>query len=50
VVEMSFLFVFIYPLFKIVKFKGIDYNQASIIGNHFSEVKDKLLNYIQLSD
>ncbi|BFM42948.1 ATPase [Flavobacterium sp. CFS9] len=30
--------------------KGIDYNQASaIIGNHFTEVSDKLTNFLQLS-
>jgi hypothetical protein len=36
-------------LFKLQK--GIDYNEASaIIGNHFTEVSDKLTNFIQLSD
>ncbi len=38
------------PLFKLLKIKsGIDYNQASkIIGNHFSDVDDKLTNFLQL--
>jgi len=52
-VEVFLLFRFIFfPIFKLFKFqKGIDYNDASaIIGNHFSEVKDKLLNFIQLSN
>ncbi|MBD0723618.1 hypothetical protein B6A10_00325 [Flavobacterium sp. L1I52] len=52
-VEAFLLFRFIlFPIFKLLKFKkGIDYNEASaIIGNHFVEVKDKLLNFIQLSD
>ncbi|WP_035141676.1 glutamyl-tRNA synthetase [Flavobacterium daejeonense] len=52
-VEVFLLFRFIlFPIFKLLKFKkGIDYNEASaIIGNHFVEVKDKLLNFIQLSD
>jgi len=52
-VEVFLLFRFIlFPIFKLFKFqKGIDYNNAStIIGNHFSEVKDKLLNFIQLSN
>jgi hypothetical protein len=36
-------------LFKLQK--GIDYNEASaIIGNHFTEVNDKLTNFLQLSD
>jgi hypothetical protein len=41
----------VFPLFKLFKFqKGIDYNDASnIIGNHFSEVSDKLTNFLQLS-
>ena len=31
--------------------KGIDYNQASlIIGNHFADVRDQLLNFLQLSN
>jgi len=52
-VEVFLLFRFImFPLFKLFKFqKGIDYNQASIIiGNHFADVKDKLTNFLQLSD
>ena len=52
-VEVVLLFRFIlFPVFKLFKFKkGIDYNEASsIIGNHFSDVKDKLLNFIQLSN
>ncbi|WP_140485425.1 hypothetical protein [Flavobacterium sp. GSA192] len=52
-VEIFLLFRFIvFPIFKLFKFqKGIDYNEASaIIGNHFSDVKDKLLNFIQLSN
>ncbi|WP_278034459.1 hypothetical protein [Flavobacterium nitratireducens] len=52
-VEVFLLFRFIlFPIFKLLNFKkGIDYNDASaIIGNHFLEVKDKLLNFIQLSN
>ncbi|MGQ7945903.1 hypothetical protein [Flavobacterium sp. WC2509] len=52
VVEAFLLLRFIlFPIFKILKFqKGIDYTQAStIIGNHFSEVNDTLINYLQLS-
>lgn len=52
-VEVVLLSRFIlFPVFKLFKFKkGIDYNEASsIIGNHFSDVKDKLLNFIQLSN
>ncbi|MFH7016170.1 hypothetical protein [Flavobacterium sp. FlaQc-47] len=51
-VEVFLLFRFIlFPIFKLFKLqKGIDYNQAStIIGNHFSEVSDKLTNFLQLS-
>ncbi len=42
----------LFPIFKLFKLqKGINYNQASIIiGNHFTDVKDKLLNFIQLSN
>ena len=42
----------IFPIFKLFKFsKGIDYTDASkIIGNHFSEVGDKLTNFLQLSN
>jgi hypothetical protein len=52
-IEVFLLFRFIlFPVFKLFKFKkGINYNEAStIIGNHFSEVNDKLLNFIQLSN
>ena len=52
-VEVYLLFRFIlFPIFKLFKLqKGIDYNQASaIIGNHFTEVRDKLTNFLQLSD
>ena len=40
----------LYPLAKLFKLsKGIDYEQASkIIGEHFPEVNDKLLNILQL--
>ncbi|HEY0045243.1 MAG TPA: DUF4175 family protein [Flavobacterium sp.] len=40
-----------FPLFKLFKLrKGIDYKEASqIIGDHFQEVKDKLINFLQLS-
>jgi len=52
-VETFLLIRFIlFPIFKILKFKkGIDYTQAStIIGRHFSEVNDSLINYLQLSN
>jgi hypothetical protein len=52
VVELFLLLRFIlFPIFKLFKLqKGIDFNQASIIiGNHFSEVKDQLTNFLQLS-
>jgi len=51
-VEVFLLCRFIlFPIFKLFKLqKGIDYNQASaIIGNHFTEVSDKLTNFLQLS-
>ncbi|OYQ44280.1 hypothetical protein CHU92_02595 [Flavobacterium cyanobacteriorum] len=51
-VEAFLLLRFIlFPLFKLFKLqKGIDYTQASkIIGNHFSEISDKLTNFLQLS-
>lgn len=51
-VEIFLLTRFIlFPLFKLFKLqKGIDYNEASkIIGNHFTEVSDKLTNFLQLS-
>ncbi|RTL10141.1 MAG: hypothetical protein EKK56_10610 [Flavobacteriaceae bacterium] len=39
-------------MFKLFKLQqGINYEQASeIIGNHFSEVQDKLLNFLQLAN
>ena len=42
----------IFPVIKLLKLqKGIDYNEASkFIGNHFSEVSDKLTNFLQLSN
>ena len=52
-VEVFLLSKFIVlPLFKLFKLQsGIDYTEASkIIGNHFSEVNDKLLNFLQLSN
>lgn len=52
-VELFLLLRFIlFPIFKLFKLqKGIDYNEASkIIGSHFSEVGDKLTNFLQLSD
>ncbi len=51
-VEVFLLFRFIlFPVFKLFKLqKGIDYRQASdIIGKHFSEINDKLTNFLQLS-
>ncbi|GGZ89430.1 DUF4175 family protein [Algibacter mikhailovii] len=50
-VEIGLLVKFILiPLFKLLKLKkGIDYEIASkIIGRHFPEVSDKLLNVLQL--
>jgi hypothetical protein len=52
-VELFLLVRFIlFPLFKLTKFKnGIDFTSASlIIGKHFPEVGDKLLNFVQLSN
>lgn len=52
-VELFLFLRFIcFPLFKLFKIqKGIGYNEASrIIGNHFSEVGDKLTNFLQLSE
>lgn len=52
-VELFLLIRFIaFPLFKLFKLQqGINYEQASaIIGNHFTEVQDKLLNFLQLID
>ncbi|MGA1226383.1 MAG: hypothetical protein ACO3VF_03910 [Tamlana sp.] len=51
-VELGLLIKFIFiPLAKLFKLqKGIDYEGASkIIGRHFPEVNDKLLNVLQLS-
>ncbi|WP_395043377.1 DUF4175 family protein [Flavobacterium sp.] len=51
-VELFLLFRFIlFPIFKLFKLqKGINFDDAStIIGNHFSEVGDKLTNFLQLS-
>lgn len=51
VVELFLLFRFIcFPIFKIIGLqKGISFEEASkIIGNHFPEVQDKLLNVLQL--
>ncbi|MBJ7879658.1 DUF4175 family protein [Gelidibacter salicanalis] len=51
VVEVGLLVRFIlWPLLKLVKLqKGINYDKASkIIGRHFPEVSDKLLNVLQL--
>jgi hypothetical protein len=47
---LFFRFILI-PVFKLFKLKsGIDYKGASaIIGTHFSEVQDKLINFLQLS-
>lgn len=53
VVELGLLIKFIFiPLTKLFKLqKGIDYQDASkIIGTHFPEVSDKLLNVLQLND
>ena len=53
VVELFLVIRFIFfPLSRLFKLqKGIDYDQASnIIGNHFTEVSDKLTNYLQLSN
>jgi hypothetical protein len=52
VVELFLLLRFIlFPIFKLFKLqKGINYDDASkIIGNHFSEVGDRLTNFLQLS-
>ncbi|WP_130734840.1 hypothetical protein [Flavobacterium sp. J27] len=52
IVEFFLFFRFIcYPIFKLFRIaKGIDFKQAShIIGNHFDEVKDTLLNFLQLA-
>lgn len=51
-VELFLVARFIFwPISKLLKLqKGIGYNEASkIIGSHFSEVNDKLTNFLQLS-
>ncbi len=47
-----FLRFILFPIFQLFKFKkGIDYKEASsIIGNHFPEVRDRLTNFLQLSN
>lgn len=47
---ISFIYLVLNPLSKYLKFgKTLSYeNAAIIIGNHFSDVKDKLLNVLQL--
>ncbi|MBR9915171.1 MAG: hypothetical protein GYB32_10170, partial [Algicola sp.] len=52
-VELALFTKFIaFPLAKLFKLqKGINYEEASqIIGNHFPEVNDKLLNVLQLNE
>jgi hypothetical protein len=52
-VELSLFFMFIIrPLAKLFKLqKGINHKEASkVIGSHFPEVNDKLLNVLQLND
>lgn len=52
-VELSlFIFFILLPLAKLFKLKkGINYKEAStIIGNHFPEVNDKLINVLQLKE
>lgn len=52
-VELFLLVRFIFfPIFKLIKIKkGIDFTTASsLIGTHFPEVGDKLLNFVQLSN
>jgi hypothetical protein len=51
-VELFLMLRFIlFPVFKLFRIqKGIGYNEAStIIGNHFAEVNDKLINFLQLA-
>ncbi|WP_367268924.1 hypothetical protein [uncultured Flavobacterium sp.] len=51
-VEVFLLLRFIlFPVFKLLKLqRGINYKEASaIIGDHFTEVSDKLTNFLQLS-
>ena len=49
---MLFAIYVVIPVIKLIKLKkGLSrYEAAKIIGNHFSEVKDKLLNVIQLEE
>ena len=52
IVELTlFIKLILIPIAKLLKLaKGIHYEKASsIIGNHFPEVRDKLLNLLQLS-
>ncbi|MCX7546588.1 DUF4175 family protein [Xanthomarina sp. F1114] len=52
-VELALFYKFIaIPLAKLFKLqKGIDFKEASkLIGNHFPEVQDKLLNVLQLNE
>lgn len=52
-VEIFLFFRFIlFPVFKLFKLKkGIDYKYAStVIGSHFPQVSDKLINFLQLSN
>ena len=52
-VELFLFFRFIvFPIFQLLKLqKGIDFKEASaIIGTHFTEVSDKLTNFLQLSE
>lgn len=52
-VQLFLLVRFIaFPIFQLFQLKkGIDYTEASkIIGNHFTEVNDKLTNFLQLSE
>ncbi len=52
IVEMILLVrLILFPFSKLVKLqKGIDHQQASeIIGSHFNEVGDKLINFLQLA-
>ncbi|WP_320814233.1 hypothetical protein [Flavobacterium sp.] len=51
--QLFLFFRFIlFPIFKLIKLqKGLNYLEASqIIGTHFTEVKDKLLNFLQLAN
>ncbi|WOC41184.1 hypothetical protein [Polaribacter sp. HL-MS24] len=53
VVELYLLFRFVLqPVFKLIGLqKGISFEESSkIIGNHFPEVQDKLLNILQLQE